>query len=158
MKGSRGSCARLNAVLSIQLTAINQYFLHARMLKNWGFRALGKVAYENSISAMKEADKSIERLLFLEGKPNMHLGKLSIGQDVPEILKNDLALESHARAELVKAIAECEIEGDYVSRELLSRHLEETEERIDFHETQIAMIGKVGLENYQQTAIGELDE
>ena len=157
MKGSDIVTAHLNTVLGVELAEINQYFLHARMLKNWGFRALGKAAYDDSIAAMKEADRSIERLLFLEAKPSMQIGRLTIGNDVPEILRSDLALELRARADLVKAIAACETEADYVSRDLLSHHLEETEERIDFHETQIDLIAKVGLENYQQSAIGEFD-
>lgn len=158
MRGSPTVNDELNTVLGIELLAVNQYFLHARMLKAWGFRALGKVVYQHSIAAMKEADQSVERLLFLEGQPDMHVGDLSIGGDVTEILKNDLALETRARAGLVKAIAACEKASDFVSRDMLAHHLEHTEERIDFHETQLELIGKVGRENYQQTAIGEPDE
>ena len=159
MKGSRPINARLNAVLRNELTAINQYFLHARMLKNWGFGALGKAAYANSIAVMKAADTLVERILFLEGLPNLQdLGKLLIGEDVPEILRNDLTLETEARTELATAIAACETAADYVSRDLLSRHLEETERRLDFHETQRELIGKIGVKNYLQSAIGEPDE
>jgi len=159
MKGSRAINAQLNDVLRNELTAINQYFLHARILKNWGFRSLGKWEYHASIEAMKEADKLIERILFLEGLPNLQdLGKLQIGQDVPEIIKGDLSMESAARADLVKAIAKCEEAEDYVSRDLLSHLLEECEERLDFYETQLELIASVGLENYLQSAIGELSE
>ena len=159
MKGSRPINVRLNAVLRIELTAINQYFLHARMLKNWGFAALGTVIYKDSIAVMKEADALVERILFLEGLPNLQdLGKLLIGEDLAEILGNNLALTAQAQAELVKAIAECEVAGDYVSRDLLCHHLEETEERVDFHETQIDLIAKLGLANYQQSAIGALGD
>ena len=159
MKGDKALNAQLNKVLRHQLTGINQHFLHARMAKNWGFRELGKHVYEDSIDLMKEADKLIERILFLEGLPNLQdLGKLLIGEDVPELLKNSLASETAARAELVAAIAKMEDAKDYVSRDLLEDFLEETEERIDFYETQIELIDKVGLPNYLQSAVGELSE
>jgi bacterioferritin len=158
MKGSPKINARLNAALGFELTAINQYFLHARILANWGFKALGKVAYANSIAAMKEADRLIERLLFLEGMPSMLPGKLLIGKDVPATIKNDLSLEIRERADLVTALAECEEAGDYVSRDLILGLLKAAEGRIDYHETQLGLIEKIGLENYQQTAIGETEE
>ncbi len=159
MKGDKALNAQLNKVLRHQLTGINQHFLHARMAKNWGFRELGKHVYEDSIDLMKEADKLIERILFLEGLPNLQdLGKLLIGEDVPELLKNSLSSETSARADLVATIAKLEDAKDYVSRDLLEDFLEETEERIDFYETQIELIGKVGLPNYLQSAVGELSE
>lgn len=157
MKGDRAINVQLNKVLRHQLTGINQHFLHARMAKNWGFRDLGKHVYEDSIDLMKEADKLIERILFLEGLPNLQdLGKLLIGEDVPELLKNSLQSETAARADLVATIAKLEEAKDYVSRDLLEDFLEETEERIDFYETQIELVGKVGLPNYLQSAVGEL--
>ena len=159
MKGDKALNAQLNKVLRHQLTGINQHFLHARMAKNWGFRELGKHVYEDSIDLMKEADKLIERILFLEGLPNLQdLGKLLIGEDVPELLRNSLASETAARADLVATIAQLEEAKDYVSRDLLEDFLEETEERIDFYETQLELIPKVGLPNYLQSAIGELSD
>lgn len=159
MKGDRAINAQLNKVLRLHLTAINQYFLHARILKNWGFRQLGGVEYKESIEAMKEADAVIERILFLEGLPNLQdLDKLLIGQTVPEILKGDLTLVTGVRQQLVETIAACEKAEDFVSRDLLAHQLEENEERLDFYETQLELIEKVGVQNYLQSAVGELDD
>jgi len=158
MKGKRNLNAALNKVLGAELVAINQYFLHARIFKNWGMRALGKWTYQASIATMKEADVLVERILFLEGLPNLQdLGKLHIGQTVPEILQADLAQETVLHGLLLETISQCESEADFVSRDTLGKILEESEERIDYWETQLELLGKMGTENYLQSAVGELD-
>jgi bacterioferritin len=147
----------LNAQLKNELTATNQYFLHYRMLKHWGFDKLAKKEYEESIGEMKHADKLMERVFMLDGLPNLQdLGKLMIGESVPEMLSCDLQLETGAQGTIKDGIAYCESVRDYVSRDLLQGILDDTEEHIDFLETQIELVGKVGLENYLQAQMGEL--
>lgn len=159
MQGDRAIIQLLNAVLTNELTSVNQYFLHARMYQNWGFRRLGELTYEESIGEMKHADKLIKRILFLEGLPNLQdLHKLSIGESVPEALEADLALELAGRATLVPGVAQCEAAQDFVSREILVEILSDTEEHIDFLETQIGLLKAMGEANYLQSAAGELGE
>jgi bacterioferritin len=158
MQGDRAIIARLNEVLTNELTAVNQYFLHARMLQNWGYERLGKLVYDESIGEMKHADKLIKRVLFLDGLPNLQdLHKLSIGETISEVLQADLALEVSGRTVLIAGIAQCEKAQDYVSREILTDILTDTEEHIDFLETQVALLHSLGEQNYLQSAAGELE-
>jgi bacterioferritin len=152
MQGDPQVIQHLQAQLRNELTAVNQYFLHYRILKHWGFGKLAKKENEESMGEMKHADRLMERILVLEGLPNLQdLGKLMVGETVPEILDCDLRSERGAQATVKDGIAHCEAVGDYVSRELLDNILKDTEEHIDYLETQLDVLNKVGLQNYLQS-------
>lgn len=154
MKSDDTVIKHLNQALGNELIAINQYFLHSRMYKDWGLSKLADKEYEESVDEMKHADQLVQRILFLEGLPNLqNLGKLLIGEDTREMLECDLKLEMAACPVLKEGIAYCESVGDFVSRDLLSSILDSEEEHVDWLETQLALIDRVGLENYQQSMI-----
>ena len=157
MKGDAQVISHLQAQLKNELTAINQYFLHYRMYKHWGLDKLAKKEYEESIGEMKHADKLMDRIFMLDGLPNLQdLGKLMIGENVPEAMGCDLKAEVGAQETIKAGIAQCELVRDYVSRDLLQGILDDTEEHIDFLETQIDLVERVGLQNYLQSQMGEL--
>ncbi len=157
MKGDAQVISHLQAQLKNELTAINQYFLHYRMYKHWGLDKLAKKEYEESIGEMKHADKLMDRIFMLDGLPNLQdLGKLMIGENVPEAIGCDLKAEMGAQTTIKAGMAHCESVRDYVSRDLLQGILDDTEAHIDFLETQIELVGKVGLQNYLQSQMGEL--
>jgi bacterioferritin len=159
MKGDANIIRLLNAVLTNELTSVNQYFLHARMYDNWGLKRLGRLTYAESIGEMKHADKLIKRVLFLDGLPNLQdLHKLSIGETATEALTADLALEFAGRDALVPGVAQCEAAQDFVSREILVEILVDTEAHIDFLETQLTLLRTLGEANYLQSAAGELSD
>ena len=152
MKGDPDVLKRLNGILTNELTSINQYFLHARIYQNEGYGKLGKKTYEESIEEMKHADRLVKRILLLDGLPNLqNLGKLQIGEGVKERLEADLAAETRGRTAIVETILLCEQKQDYVSRDLLTEILDDTEEHIDFLETQLKVLEQIGMQNYLQS-------
>lgn len=156
MKGEPNVIKLLNDQLTNELTAINQYFLHSRIYRHWGFEKLGKKEYEESIGEMKHADQLIERVLMLDGLPNLQaLHKLMVGETVPEILNCDLQLELVSQKTVKEGIVACEQARDFVSRELLQDILDDTEDHIDWLETQIELVDRVGLQNYLQSQMGD---
>lgn len=156
MQGDAQVIAHLNAQLRLELTAINQYFLHYRMLKNWGFERMAKFEYQESIGEMKHADRLMERILMLDGRPNpQDLGKIMIGGNAVETLHCDLKVELASQVHLKEAIAHCESVRDYVSRDLFASILDDTEEHVDHLETQIALVAQVGEANFLQSQMGD---
>lgn len=154
MQGNKKTIEYLNQVLTNELTAINQYFLHSRMFKDWGLEKLAEHEYDESVDEMKHADSLMQRILFLEGLPNLqNLNRLKIGENVKETLTSDLALEMEAMPVLRQAIEFCEREGDFVSRDLFSSILESEEEHVDWLETQLELIERIGIENYTQSQV-----
>ena len=159
MQGDRAIIQLLNRVLTNELTAVNQYYLHARMYENWGFKRIGKITYEESIGEMKHADKLIKRILFLDGLPNLQdLHKLSIGETLVEGMTADLGVETGGRVTLIEGIKLCEASADFITREVLTEILHDTEEHIDFLETQLSLAASLGEANYLQSAMGELPD
>ncbi|NNF46303.1 MAG: bacterioferritin [Desulfofustis sp.] len=158
MKGNEKTIEWLNVVLMNELTAINQYFLHSRMLKDWGMTRIAEYEYQESVDEMKHADTLIERILFLEGLPNLQqLGKLFVGESLADILACDMKMEQKAIPDLRDAIQHCEEVRDYVSREIFERILENEEEHVDWLETQLGLIDKMGIKNYTQLQSGPAD-
>jgi bacterioferritin len=159
VQGDKAIIRMLNAVLTNELTAVNQYFLHARIYENWGLKRLGKITYEESIGEMKHADKLIKRILFLDGLPNLQdLHKLAIGEAIGECLSADLGVEVGGRGTLIEGVKLCEASADFVSREIITEILSDTEEHIDFLETQLSLLKALGEQNYLQSAMGELPD
>jgi len=156
MQGDKSVIRLLNQQLTNELTAINQYFLHARMFRHWGLEAIGKTEHDESIGEMRHADKLIARILVLDGLPNLQdLHKLNVGENVPEAIAADLALERASQSHVKDAIAQCEKVRDFVTRAIFEEILADTEEHIDWIETQLELIGKIGLQNYLQSQMGD---